>query len=57
MVSLVVFAVVTYLTWEIYLKGAKKGRKGLLIVLAGMITGFILGTFLLALGEDVLSSF
>jgi uncharacterized protein involved in exopolysaccharide biosynthesis len=52
-----VFAVVTYLTWEIYLKGAKKGRKGLLIVLAGMITGFILGSFLLALGEDVLSSF
>ena len=56
LVSLVVFAVVTYLTWEIYLKGARKGKKGLLIVLAGMITGFILGSFLLAPGEDTLAS-
>jgi hypothetical protein len=56
LVSLAVFAVVTYLTWEIYLKGARKGKKGLLIVLAGMITGFILGSFLLAVGEDILAS-
>lgn len=56
LVSLAVFAVVTYLTWEIYLRGAKKGKKGLLVVLAGVLTGFILGSFLLAMAEDTLAS-
>ena len=55
--SLVVFALVTYLTWEIYLEGAKKGKKGLLTVIAGMITGFVLGSLLLALAVDALASF
>lgn len=56
LVSLAVFAIVTYLTWEIYLKGARKGKKGLLMVLAGVITGFILGSFLLVLVEETLAS-
>lgn len=46
--GLIVFGVVTYLTWEIYLKGARKGRKGMMVVLAGVITGIILGSLIAA---------
>jgi hypothetical protein len=47
--GLLVFAVITYLNWEIYLKGAKKGKKGIITVIAGVILGFVLGSFLIAL--------
>jgi len=57
LVSLAVFVIVTYLTWEIYLKGAKKGKKGLLTVIAGVISGLVLGSLLLAIVADTLASF
>ena len=47
LVSLAVFFAITYLNWEIYLKGARKGPKGLLAVVAGVLTGIIIGTFIL----------
>jgi hypothetical protein len=40
--SLAVFLIATYFTWEIYIKGIKKGRKGLIIVLLGVTGGFVL---------------
>jgi hypothetical protein len=55
-VSLAVFFAITYLNWEIYLKGARKGPKGLLAVVAGVLTGIILGTFILVLVRDVFAS-
>ncbi|MDD1711555.1 MAG: hypothetical protein LUQ69_00110 [Methanoregulaceae archaeon] len=42
LVSLSVFLLATYFTVEIYIKGAKKGRKGLTLVLVGVIGGFVL---------------
>jgi hypothetical protein len=56
LVSLAVFIIATYLTWEIYLKGAKKGKKGLLIVITGVISGFVLGSLLLVIVADTLAS-
>jgi hypothetical protein len=48
LISLAVFFVITYLNWEIYLKGAKKGKKGVLVVVAGVILGIITGSVILA---------
>ena len=45
--SFVVFLVITYLTFDIYLKGARKGIRGLRIVLAGVICGLVIGSLIL----------
>ncbi|NYT17537.1 MAG: hypothetical protein GKC06_05980 [Methanomicrobiales archaeon] len=45
--SFVVFLVITYLTFDIYLKGARKGIRGLRIVLAGVIFGLLIGSLIL----------
>jgi hypothetical protein len=45
--SFVVFLVITYLTFDIYLKGARKGIRGLRIVLAGVICGLVVGSLIL----------
>jgi hypothetical protein len=47
LVSLVVFLLITYLTFDIYLKGARKGTRGLRIVLAGVICGLVVGSLIL----------
>lgn len=49
LVSLGIFVVITYLNWEIYLKGARKGRKGIVTVVAGVIIGAGIGVVLLAI--------
>jgi hypothetical protein len=45
--SLGVFLVVAYLTFDIYLKGARKGTRGLKIVGAGVICGLVIGSLFL----------
>jgi hypothetical protein len=50
--GLLIFAVITYLNWEIYLKGAKKGRKGIITVIGGVILGFVIGSIVIALLVD-----
>ena len=55
LVSLAVFFAITYLNWEIYLKGARMGPKGLLAVVAGVLTGVIIGTFILVTVRGLLS--
>jgi hypothetical protein len=49
LISLGLFFAISYLNWEIYLKGAKKGKKGLVLVLSGVITGMLTGTVILAI--------
>ena len=39
--SLLVFCLVIYLNYKVFFKGAKKGRKGLLIVVCGFVTGIV----------------
>ncbi|GEM_PF-3342160 len=48
LVSFVVFLVITCLTFDIYLKGARKGTRGLRIVVAGVICGLVIGSLILA---------
>jgi zinc transporter ZupT len=50
--GLLVFGVITYLNWEIYLKGAKKGKKGIITVLAGVVLGLVIGSVILAFLVD-----
>ena len=47
LISLAVFFAITYLNWEIYLKGARKGPKGLLAVVAGVLAGAMIGSSIL----------
>jgi hypothetical protein len=49
LISLGLFFAISYLNWEIYLKGAKKGKKGLVLVLSGIIAGMLTGTVILAI--------
>lgn len=50
--GLLIFGVIMYLNWEIYLKGAKKGKKGVITVLAGIVLGFVIGSVIIALLAD-----
>ncbi len=50
--GLLIFGVIMYLNWEIYLKGAKKGKKGILTVLAGIVLGFVIGSIIIGLLVD-----
>jgi hypothetical protein len=47
-----IFGVIMYLNWEIYLKGAKRGRKGIITVFAGVVLGFFIGSVIIALLAD-----
>ena len=47
-----IFGVVMYLNWEIYLKGAKKGRKGIITVVAGIVHGLVIGSVILTFLVD-----
>jgi hypothetical protein len=47
LMSFVVFLAIMYLTFDIYLKGARKGTRGLRIVLAGVICGLVIGSLIL----------
>jgi hypothetical protein len=55
LVSLAVFFVILYLNLEIFLKGAKKGRKGLEIVVAGVVFGAGIGLVLLFIARKFLA--
>lgn len=55
LVSLAVFLIATYFTWAIYIKGAKKGGKGLTIVLLGVIGGFVLVSLVIGSLEGMIS--
>jgi hypothetical protein len=44
-----IFGVIMYLNWEIYLKGATRGRKGIITVVAGVVLGLVIGSYLIAL--------
>jgi hypothetical protein len=46
--GLLIFGIILYLNWEIYLKGARKGTKGLFTVVAGVVLGLFIGSILLA---------
>lgn len=46
--SLLVFCLIIYLNYKVFFKGAKKGRKGLLIVVCGFVAGIVLVSLLLA---------
>lgn len=48
LVSLAVFFTIIYLNAEIFLKGARKGKKGLEIVVTGMVFGAVIGFLILA---------
>ncbi len=47
LISLGVFFAITYFNWQIYLKGARKGPKGIFAVVSGVLTGLVIGSFLL----------
>ena len=47
--GLLIFAVIMYLNWEIYLKGAKKGKKGIITVVAGVAVGVVIGSVIFGL--------
>jgi hypothetical protein len=51
-----VMVLVLYLNYGILLKGLKKGRKGIFIVLLGVALGFLLGSVLLTALAGVLGS-
>jgi glucan phosphoethanolaminetransferase (alkaline phosphatase superfamily) len=55
LISLAVFFTITYLNWQIYLKGARKGPKGLFAVVAGIMTGLVIGSFILVTVRGFLS--
>ncbi len=55
LVSLSVFFFIMYLNGEIFLKGARKGRKGLVIVITGVLVGAGIGLMLLAVGLELLA--
>lgn len=52
-VSLLIFGIIMYLSWEIYLKGAKKGKEGIITVVAGIVLGLIIGSIILSIVADV----
>lgn len=53
--SLAVFLVATYFTWEIYIRGVKKGGIGLTLVIAGVIGGFVLVSLVIGSLEGIIS--
>lgn len=53
--SFAVFLIATYYTWDIYIKGAKKGRKGLAVVIVGLLGGFVLVSLLIGSLEAMIS--
>jgi hypothetical protein len=53
--SLIVFLVITYLTVDIYLKGARKGARGLRIVFSGVICGLIVGSLILVRAAQLMA--
>ncbi len=53
LVSLGIFVVITYLNWEIFLKGARKGRKGIVTVVVGIMFGAGIGIIILAIIGDI----
>jgi Na+-driven multidrug efflux pump len=55
LVSFAIFFVALYFTYEIYIRGAKKGRKGLIIVIAGVVIGFIGTTLAMGIAFDIIS--
>jgi RsiW-degrading membrane proteinase PrsW (M82 family) len=55
LVSLAVFFVIMYLNGDIFLKGARKGRNGLAIVVAGFFFGAGIGLVLLAVWMELLA--
>jgi hypothetical protein len=55
MVSLLVFFIAMYFTWAIYIRGAKKGSKGLTIVLVGVVGGFVLVSLIIGSLEGMVT--
>ena len=47
-----IFGVIMYLSWEIYLKGAKKGKKGIITVVTGIVLGLVIGSIIIAFIVD-----
>lgn len=55
LISLAVFFTIMYLNAEIFIKGARKGRKGLELVVAGVVIGVMIGLLILSLAIQFLS--
>lgn len=45
-ISILILGIVLYLNYEIFLKGAKKGRRGLLITVCGFCAGVLVVSYL-----------
>lgn len=56
LVSLGIFGIITYLNWEIYLKGARKGKKGIITVVSGILVGAFIGIVILGIIRDIVSA-
>ena len=48
LMSFVIFLVIAWLTFDIYLKGARKGTKGLRVVILGVVCGIVAGSLILS---------
>lgn len=48
MFGILMLGIVIYLNYEIFVKGAKKGRRGLLITVCGFFTGILLANVAIA---------
>jgi hypothetical protein len=55
LISFMIFFVALYFTLEIYLKGAKRGRKGLTIVIAGVVIGFFVTMLAMGIAYNAIS--
>lgn len=51
--GLLIFAIIMYLNWEIYLKGARKGKKGIITVVAGVMLGLVIGSIIIGMLADI----
>ncbi len=55
LVSFIMFLFIAWLTFDIYLKGARKGMKGLRVVVLGVICGIIAGSLVLASAQTLMA--
>lgn len=55
LMSFTIFLVIAWLTFDIYLKGARKGTKGLRVVMLGVVSGIVAGSLILVSAARVMA--